>query len=408
MEEELRGGTTLGPVHHALVLELAYEIGSSLDLGVVLERSLRAMRRLVDFRGGSIALRDDDALFIAAAEPAVSAEVAQLRLPIGHGLSGRVAETGKPIYSPDLDADDRVDPEVRRLGSNSGMVSYFAVPVIARGDVVGVLQLDSSTVDAFADEQRALLVALAPVIGSAIQNARAFADEKETRRRVDELDRRRADFISLATHELRTPLTTLLGFAELLGRRPLPDSVEEESLIDGINTSLARFARLIEEIQRLALLDAGGFELRIQKVELAPLILSAAAMTDRRVDILGPDRPVMVDTDPVWTREIFIEVIDNATKFSPEGTPIEVRIAVRSDFIEATVLDDGPGISVDETEVIFERFTQLSDPITRSEGGLGLGLAMAREVVQRLGGAIEAVPSGRGQVCVSIPASRKR
>ena len=91
-------------------------------------------------------------LSIAVSEPAVGPEVAALRLPVGKGLSGRVAETGHSIYSKDLQNDARVDVNVRMLDTNRTIRSYFAVPVVASGQVVGVLQVDSEEVDAFSDE----------------------------------------------------------------------------------------------------------------------------------------------------------------------------------------------------------------------------------------------------------------
>ena len=109
------GRTGASPGHYELLLELAYGLSGSLDIGQVLKEALAATRRLVDFRGGSIALIEAGYLSIAVSEPAVGPEVAALRLPVGKGLSGRVAETGHSIYSKDLQNDVRVDVNVRMV-----------------------------------------------------------------------------------------------------------------------------------------------------------------------------------------------------------------------------------------------------------------------------------------------------
>src|SRR5688572_30262093 len=128
-----------------LMSAVAREIGPALELDRVLQIVLGAMRSLVDFNGGMIGLIDEHGVYMAAWDPrdAVEPEVAAtLRVPVGEGIVGRVVATGQTIYSPDLRADDRVDPAVIEKNTNTKISSYLAVPLVVFGEVIGVLQVD--------------------------------------------------------------------------------------------------------------------------------------------------------------------------------------------------------------------------------------------------------------------------
>src|SRR4051812_27122060 len=127
-----------------LLARVARDLGPATELASVLTTVLSAMRSLIHFRGGSVGLVTGGEIRIAAADPAPTPDVLDARLPIGQGLAGRVVATGEAIFCPDLDADERVDPGLRRLGSNAGMKSYLAVPLICLGQVIGLLQVDAA------------------------------------------------------------------------------------------------------------------------------------------------------------------------------------------------------------------------------------------------------------------------
>ena len=202
---------------HALLARVGHRLGPSLALETTVKAVLAAIRRAVDFRGGSVCLVERGAVRIAAADPPVSAEVMDVRVPVGSGIGGRVVATGETIYVPDLDADDRVDPEVRRTGSNAGMVSFLAVPLVCLGRSIGLLQVDSPDRDAFDDIDIMLLEGLAAQTATAIESARQ-ANER------DEVDALKHGFINLVSHELRTPLTIATGMVHTYRARDIPTS----------------------------------------------------------------------------------------------------------------------------------------------------------------------------------------
>jgi signal transduction histidine kinase len=333
----------------------------------------------------------------------VSPEVAALRLPIGEGLSGRAALTGRPIYSPDLDGDARVDTKVRRTGSNQGMRSYFAVPVIASGEVVGVLQVDSTEPDAFSDSERALMASMAPLIGSAIQNARSYVASLEAEAHFEDIDRMRSDFISIVSHELRTPLTALLGFAELVWQSDADDDSADD-LVERIESATARLSHLVDELAKLAGLDAGVLELTVRSVDLALLVESVAIH-------ISADHPVVVDVeqalprvmaDPHRLSDALDALLDNAAKFSETGAPITISVHRRGDAVEIAVVDQGAGVPPEQAEKVFQRFAQAEEPLVRRVGGLGLGLPVARALVERMGGALDLVPGPAGRFVIRL------
>src|SRR3954454_3913299 len=192
-----------------LLAHVAREIGPALELQAVLSAVLRAMRSLMDFRGGAILLDDGKELCVAASDPEVEDDVANLRLTLGSGIAGRAVSDGHTVYSPDLDDDDRVDPVVRSTGVNRDIKSVLAVPLVVLGDVIGALEVDSVDANAFDEVDRTVLEGLATQMAGAIESARRYEQ-------MIELEHQKTDFIGRISHELRTPLTIMSGFVGTL------------------------------------------------------------------------------------------------------------------------------------------------------------------------------------------------
>jgi len=180
-----------------LLLTLTRRITARHDLDDVLAETFRCLRPLVLFGGGSIQLVDDEGwIQMAAADPAAPDHVMAHRVPLGGSVAGRVILTESPIYLPDLENDDR--PRSRSAVS-TGVRSYFAVPLIADGQAIGVLQVDSATPSAWTDAQRLVFVSVAPVVAAAIQNARAHARAASARIQARSADRKLAEARALTT-----------------------------------------------------------------------------------------------------------------------------------------------------------------------------------------------------------------
>jgi GAF domain-containing protein len=180
-----------------LLLTLTRRITARHDLDDVLAETFRCLRPLVPFGGGSIQLVDDDGwIQMAAADPAAPEHAMAHRVPLGGSVAGRVILTEAPIYLPDLESDDQ--PRNRHAVS-TGVRSYFAVPLIADGQAIGVLQVDSANADAWTDAQRLVFASVAPVVAAAIQNARAHARAASARIQARNADRKLAEARALAS-----------------------------------------------------------------------------------------------------------------------------------------------------------------------------------------------------------------
>jgi GAF domain-containing protein len=154
------------------MIDLARDVTGRLDLATVLERTFAALRQLIDFTGGSVQLLDDtDHLRLAATDPPATPEALTMRVPLGQGIGGSIALTGEPRYLPDITADSAVTADRRKRSTSSGVRSYFGVPLVTQGRVIGLLQVDSVEPDAWTDADRLVVLAFAPIVAAAVQNA---------------------------------------------------------------------------------------------------------------------------------------------------------------------------------------------------------------------------------------------
>jgi signal transduction histidine kinase len=403
-----------GEAQGRLLLALATRITRTLDLQEVLDESFAALRELLTFGGGAIQLVDEGALVAAATDPPMAPEAQTVRIPVGQGVSGTIAATGEPIYIADIAVDERVHPDGRRKGVSAGVRSYFGVPLIAHGGPIGVLQIDAPEVDAFGADVRALVLAFAPTISAAVQNARLFEQERDASERLREADRLKQDFLSIVSHELRTPLTTMLGFAdtlaEHLGDLPPQQAVAIAHRIRGAG---GRLERLIEDLLYASRIERGFVQLQRRRLWLAPALRAAVE------DVADPDHPVDLDlaaqlpqvlVDADRFHQVMTNLLSNAAKFSPVGAPIEVRAGlhddrVGADRVELEIRDRGRGIPPHARDAIFQLFYQAEGATTRSAGGLGIGLYVVKRLCDAMDITVEleAAPDVGTSIRLGIP-----
>ena len=382
----------------SLLARVARELGAATELQPVLTTVLEAMRSLVDFRGGSVCLVDNGEIRIAAADPPPSLDVLAARLAVGEGLAGRVVAGQRPVYSPDLDTDPRVDPELRRRGSNAGMRSYLGVPLICLGWVIGLIQVDSEDTDAFDEDDLAVLVGLATQVAGAIESARRYEQ-------VIELERLKADFMARVSHELRTPLTIISGFiTTLVTYESRLDPDQRREMLNRIETASERLAVLIDE-----LLTVTGFEAGV--VVPTPTETNVAAelhavvnelVNETRTDAPDPalftvecPSELTLVTDQRLFRHAVRLLVDNALKYG--GRAVLHGSAGPGGATRIEIIDSGPGVPVDKRERIFERFTRGDD---ETRPGMGLGLPLVKLLAGGIGARVEVDdgPDGSGAV----------
>jgi len=373
----------------AVLARVAATLGPDLDLDEVLAEVLQAMRKLVDFKGGTVQLVDDRGVYIAAADPPVPAEMAALRVRLGEGISGRVIATGSAVWSRDIQTDARVNLEVIGVGTNTDTHSYAAVPLVCLGEVIGALQIDSVEVEAFDEDDITLLEGLAAQVAGVIESSRRFA-------LVMELERLKSDFISRVSHELRTPITIIDGFVlTMLEHGDALDDETRRDMLTRCRLASARLSRLIEELITLARLETGVIQSQPADTKMKKLLDDVAySASDPSVVRVQVAADLMLHLDPELTRRALGFLVDNAVKYGNAAT------VIARDDGTIEVVDDGPGISEDVKESVFELFTR--GRATTDIPGLGLGLPMARTLVAAMGGDMSIADRPEGGTVVRI------
>ena len=395
---------------YRLILDLARKVTAARDLDDVLATTFVALRELLDFGGGSIALVDDEGwISFAATDPPATPEAMAMRIRVGDGITGRIVQTGEPEYIGDIHVHPDVTPERRAKSVSAGVIAWFGVPLITEGRAIGVLQIDSSVPDAWSDEERVLLLSFTPIVAAAVQNARLHAREKAALQRLQELDTRHRDFVAMVSHELRTPLTTIMGYSETVLSHA--DQLSAElvlGLVGRIRVSAERLGGLVEQLLDLSVLQRGELRLSLAPVDVAELVGAAVAKevpSDRKLSVHVPEGLPAVDTDGERLRQVIAHLVANAVKFSPADTEVEVSAALAGDALELRVRDHGAGIAPEDRDRVFERFVQLDGGNTRRAGGFGLGLYVVAQTCAALGATVEveSEPGEGATFVVTVP-----
>ncbi len=274
------------------------------------------------------------------------------------------------------------------------------LPLSAARGTVGVLAIEPPTAEAPATpEQLHLLETFAAQAALAIERV-ALVEEAQQARLRSEADRLRNSLLSAVSHDLRTPLATITGSASaLVEQEAALDPAARRELAHAIQEEADRLNRLVHNLLEMTRLESGGIHVRKDWEPLEEVIGSALARVEkrlgpRRVDVRLPADLPLVPLDPLLVEQVLINLFDNAIKYTPEDTPIEVSAAADDHVVSVTVADRGPGLAPGEEARIFEKFYRGEAAGTGS--GAGLGLAIARGMVEVHGGQIVAEPRPGG------------
>lgn len=289
------------------------------------------------------------------------------------------------------------DAEHLKLLRELGLKSYMAVALTTRERTLGAITFVTAESDRrYGPSDLLLAEDLARRASIAIDNARLYGEAQEANRTKDQ-------FLAILSHELRTPLTPIVGWVRLLRSEKLDQTTTARAL-ETIERNARTQARLVEDLLDVSRIITGKLRLELRPIELAPIIevaidavQSAAEAKSIRIDKIF-DRsvgPILGDANRI--QQILWNLLSNATKFTPRNGCIEVRLERAGSQVEIKVKDTGMGISADFLPYVFERFRQADSSITRSHGGLGLGLALVRHLVELHGGTVYAESPGEGK-----------
>lgn len=235
------------------------------------------------------------------------------------------------------------------------------------------------------------------------ERAKLLVQEQKARAEAEKLNRLKDEFLSTVSHELRTPLNAILGWSQLL-RTSKADEITRNRALETIERNARSQAQLIDDLLDISRIITGKIRLNVQTVQLLSVIEAAIdtvrpaanAKSIRLQSILDSGaEPVL--GDPERLQQIVWNLLSNAIKFTPKHGRVQIYLQRINSHIEIVVTDTGQGISTEFIPYVFERFRQADSSITRSFGGLGLGLAIVRQLVELHGGTVQAESPGEGQ-----------
>jgi signal transduction histidine kinase len=354
------------------------------DLDSSIRLMAGAIGRDLQYESFSILLMDGDELMVRGM---YGMPFYEDRIPLGKGVSGTVAATGQSLIVPDVTQHSNyimADPEMR---------SEMATPMRIGEEIIGVLDVESRSPNAFDQDALGVLNRLADQIALVAHSNKLLSQQRETMRRLQELDQMKSDFIAITSHELRTPITAIRGFVKTLQRNQDRLTTEQISnFMEIIDRQSGRLARLVEDLLFVSRIEAGTIRFDAEQVDLARFLAETAESLgpDGRsrvhVDVQPPGATVR--TDPHRLDQILRNLVENALKFSPPESPVRVDAMVRDDWFQLAVTDLGTGITAEDLPRIFDRFHQVGQVMTRENEGAGLGLYITKRLIEAMGGII--------------------
>jgi signal transduction histidine kinase len=213
------------------------------------------------------------------------------------------------------------------------------------------------------------------------------------RAELESLLARQREFVADASHELRTPLTSIYGFAETLLREDIPFGDEERrTFLSYIASESERLTEIVDQLLNVARLDAGDLQVELGRIDVGSVVSEVVETVDagngHRFEIDLPDEPLAAEADPDKVRQVFSILVENALRYSPEGGTVIVGARRNADRVEVRVVDEGMGIPASEREWIFRKFYRAESAARDGAAGTGLGLFIAKELVNAMGGRI--------------------
>ncbi|MDZ7964373.1 MAG: PAS domain S-box protein [Nostoc sp. DedSLP03] len=362
-------------------------------------------------------------------------------LEFGEAVCGTVAQERCAIAVENV--QQSIDPKTELIRS-LGITAYYAYPLIAQGRLLGTLSFGSRTRLSFTDNQKGMMQAVCDQIAIAMERASLIASLQQQTEQLQQANRMKDEFLGILSHELRSPLNAILGWAQLLQRSKLSDS-QMARATETIERNAKAQTQLIEDLLDISRMSRGQLRLNIRTCNLVPIIESAIktvslAAQSKEIDLrfslissweLGVNHEnlefpaaqsqtnqhsndskpsknsqYLVSGDFERLQQIIWNLLSNAIKFTPVGGRVELQLSVVSGqekqqttdkYAQIQVIDTGIGISPDFLPYVFDRFRQADSSSTRIYGGLGLGLAIVRHLVELHGGTVRADSPGKEQ-----------
>jgi signal transduction histidine kinase len=370
------------------VLKLMQVINSTLEQSPLLDIIVQVATQVTDTGSASVMLVDEQTgeLRFAAVAGQESAHVKPIVVPMDGSIAGTVVKENKSLLIRDAQSDPRWFQSADEI---SGYVtrSIIAVPMQLHGKVIGVMEAVNkrSGVEMSWDDVE-ILSKIATQAAIAINNARMLAELQAAYDELNELDRMKSEFISIAAHELRTPLSLILGYATFL-RADASGKAKEQ--VEVVLQSAMRLRSLIDDMVNLREVDSGEATLVIEPCTLQELVQTGiqeigyiVEAKEQTISLALPEQPITVEADRDKMTLVMVNLLSNAVKFTGQGGRLGIQAGVKDESAWLTVWDTGVGISPDQLDRIFDRFYQVETSLMRRHEGIGLGLAIVEEMIE--------------------------
>jgi signal transduction histidine kinase len=315
-----------------------------------------------------------------------------LGVPLEGSVAGEVFRRRQPLIVQDPKADQRHFKVIDRVTKHETR-SLAAVPIIVRGEPVGVLEALNKRDNAhYTEEDLTILATLAALAAQAMRNVHLERQVREARIQLAELERLKTDFIAITSHELRTPLGLILGHATFL--KELVGS-EHESQLDTIIKNATRLKEIVENLSDVDNVQTGAARIRSHKASLTRIaedviLTFQDEAKSKNITLRGDwgNSPFFIEADGVKINIALSNLVRNALQFTNTGGSVRIAVAEDSGYMKVSVSDDGVGIPARDLNKVFDRFFQVEEHLTRKHGGMGLGLAVAKSLIELHNGRI--------------------
>lgn len=371
------------------LLEVSRILTSTLDLQPLLEEIVKVASDLTESESASILLYDPNIgkLRFEAAPGIQSETLKKVTVPLENSAAGWIYANAKPLVIQDASQDPRVFREVDQV-TRFETRSLLGVPLIIKHEPIGVLEaVNKRGAKRYTKADLAILESLGTQAAIAIENARLLSKLQDANAELMRLDHMKSDFIAIASHELRTPLGLILGHATFL-KEMVPENFQEQ--MDVIVRSALRLKEIVEDMSTISHKEQGQSVVRRKSFSMSELIENmvirfreAAKEKGIQLDADVPeDDPLEVQGDRDKIDIALSNLVRNAITFTDSGGQVGIKAEVADNYIKVFVVDTGIGIPEDDVERIFDRFFQVESHLTRKHGGMGLGLSIAKAMIE--------------------------
>ena len=396
------------------IFEITRSLSASVDLETYLQSILSAATELTESESASILEYDEASQeFTFKSVPWFHRDaVSTARVPLSGSIAGWVFLNIRALAIDDVANDSRHYDKIDELVGFQTK-SLLGVPIILHGRPVGVFEVFNKKKN-YTGEDILIVETLASLASTALQNDMLEKSIMSSQEEARELDQLKNEFIAITSHELRTPRGLILGHATFLRELVAGDYQEQ---VDAIIRNASRLKEIIESLTSVDNYETGGSMIRSRRVSVARIIEDVVSSfhemaMNKRVTVkteIPEGRELWVDVDSSKISIVLSNLLKNALTFTNEGGHVVIRCEQKPEYVTVTVQDDGLGIPAKDLPRIFDRFYQVESHLTRRHGGMGLGLSVAKVMIEMHGGRIWAESKeGEGSIFTFLLPSNKK